>query len=82
LTSWIRPHTSDGKLAAVDGPGPRTVKAWAEDMRAAGPSTRDDQSRTWDGRVPNTKQKMLEFLAELEETRKAVRSFHPYDNRP
>jgi hypothetical protein len=51
-------------------------------MRAAGPSTPDDQSRTWDGRVLNTKQKMLEFLAELEEARKAGRSFHPDDNRP
>ena len=66
----------------MDSPAPKTVPAWAEDTRTAGPSTPDDQSRTWDGRVLNTKEKMLKFLAELEEARKTGRSFHPDDNRP
>lgn len=78
----IRRHASDGRLASVDASGPKTVTAWAEDMRAAGLSTPDDQSRTWDGRLLNTKEKMLEFLAELEEARKTGRSFHPDDNWP
>ncbi len=50
-------------------------------MRDAGPSTPDDQSRTWDGRVLDTKEKMLDFLAELADARQNGRSFHPDDNR-
>lgn len=50
-------------------------------MRGADPSTPDDQSRTWDGRVLDTKEKMLEFLADLAEARRRGRSFHPDDNR-
>ena len=51
-------------------------------MRNAPPATPDDQSRTWDGRVLDTKEKMLEFLAELEEARRTGRSLHPDDNQP
>jgi len=50
-------------------------------MRDARPPTDDDQSRTWDGRVLDTKEKVLEFLAELEEARITGRSFHPDDNQ-
>ena len=46
------------------------------------PSTPDDQSRTWDGRVLDTKEKVLEFLAEVEEARASGRSLHPVDNQP
>ncbi len=43
--------------------------------------TPDDQSRTWDGRVLDTKEKMLEFLGEVEQARTEGRSLHPDDNR-
>lgn len=46
------------------------------------PSTPDDQSRTWDGRVLDTKEKVLEFLAEVEEARASGRSLHPDDIQP
>jgi len=46
------------------------------------PSTADDQSRTWDGRVLNTKEAMLEFLDEIEETRRSGRSLDPHDDQP
>ena len=45
------------------------------------PSTPDDQSRTWDGRVLDTKEKLLEFLAEVEDARAAGRSLDPDDNQ-
>ena len=45
-------------------------------------STPDDQSRAWDGRVLNTKEAMLEFLDEIEETRRSGRSLDPHDNQP
>ena len=67
-------------MASVDPP--RTGEEWAERMRNAPPATPDDQSRTWDGRVLDTKDKMLEFLAEVEEARRTGRSFHPDDNQP
>jgi hypothetical protein len=44
-------------------------------VRDADPSTPDDQSRTWDGRILNTKAKMLEFLAEIEVARAEGREF-------
>jgi hypothetical protein len=42
-------------------------------VRDLPPPTEDDQSRTWDGRVLDTKEAVLEFLAEIEETRKVSR---------
>jgi hypothetical protein len=44
-------------------------------VRDAAPSTPDDQSRTFDGRVLDTKAKMLEFLAEIEVARAEGREF-------
>ncbi len=38
-------------------------------MKDLPPPTDDDQSRTWDGRVLDTKEKVLEFLAEMDQTR-------------
>jgi len=61
---------------------PTTGEKWAERMRNARPPTDDDQTRTWDGRVLDTKEKVIEFLAELEEARSTGRSFHPDDNQP
>jgi len=49
---------------------------------ALSPSTPDDQSRTWDGRVLDTKEKLLEFLAEVEESRATGRRLDPDDNQP
>jgi hypothetical protein len=60
---------------------PATGEEWVERMRDAPLPSDDDQSRTWDGRVLDTKEKVLEFLAELEEARRTGRSFHPDDNR-
>lgn len=68
-------------ISGVAHPDARTPEEWVEDMRGADPSTPDDQSRTWDGRVLDTKEKMLEFLVELAEARRSGRSFHPDDNR-
>lgn len=48
---------------------PETIDEWEKRLAGGSPPTADDQSRTWDGRVLNTKQKVLEFLAELEEDR-------------
>jgi len=44
--------------------------------------TDDDQSRTWDGRVLNTKEAVLAFLAEIEEARNDGRSLDPHDKQP
>lgn len=50
-------------------------------MTATGrPSTGDDQSRTWDGRVLDTKGAVLEFLADLEAARHDGRSLEPIDD--
>ncbi len=46
------------------------------------PATDDDQSRTFDGRVLDTNEKMLEFLAEMEQARKEGRSLDPVDRQP
>ncbi len=62
---------------------PKTAAEWSQRINATGrPSTPDDQSRTWDGRVLDTKEKVLEFLAEIEEARKEGHSLDPLDNRP
>lgn len=61
---------------------PKTAKEWSERWNGGGPPTDDDQSRTWDGRILDTKEKVLEFLAEVEEARKAGRSLDPYDKQP
>ena len=45
-------------------------------------ATDDDQSRTWDGRVLNTKEAVLAFLAEIEEARNDGRSLDPHDKQP
>lgn len=60
---------------------PKTVEEWSERCNSGKPSTPDDQSRTWDGRVLDTKEKVLEFLAEIEEARQAGRSLGPDDDQ-
>jgi len=64
------------------GPGTVTGHPPAVMKAVISPSTPDDQSRTWDGRVLNTKEAMLEFLEEVEETRRSGRSLDPHDNQP
>lgn len=62
---------------------PKTAAEWSERMNATGrPSTPDDQSRTWDGRVLDTEEAVLEFLVEVEEARAQGRSLDPHDRRP
>ncbi len=53
-----------------------------EFMRDLPPPTEDDQSLTWDGRVLDTKEKVLEFLGEVEEACREGRSLDPLDNQP
>lgn len=50
-------------------------------VRDLPPPTGDDQPLTWDGRVLDTKEAVLEFLAEIEETRKDGRSLDPHDDQ-
>lgn len=52
------------------GPQPvLNVEQLAEAARAAQPRTADDVSITWDGRRLNSREKVLEFLAQLESER-------------
>jgi hypothetical protein len=52
------------------GPQPvLDVEQLAEAARAAQPRTADDVSITWDGRRLDSREKVLEFLAELETER-------------
>ncbi|HSH60549.1 MAG TPA: hypothetical protein VK988_13115 [Acidimicrobiales bacterium] len=57
---------------------PKTAEEWSERMKGAAPPTPDDQSRTWDGRILNSKEAVLEFLAELEEIRRSGGSLGPH----
>ena len=60
---------------------PKTAQEWSDRMNATGPaSTGDDQSRTWDGRVLDTKGAVLDFLAELEAARHDGCSLEPIDD--
>ncbi len=61
---------------------PKTAEEWSERMKGAAPPTPDDQSRTWDGRILNSKEAVLEFLAELEEIRTSGGSLHPLTTNP
>jgi hypothetical protein len=73
-----------GTLLGVDSTTfPKTAQEWSDRMNATGrPSSADDQSRTWDGRVLDTKGAVLEFLAEIEAARHEGRSLEPSDDRP
>lgn len=46
-----------------------TFEELAEAIKHAPPPTDDDVSITWDGRRLDTKEKVLAFLAEIEEAR-------------
>ena len=56
---------------------PMRIEEWAARLADGQPPTPDDQSRTWDGRVLDTKQAVLDFLAELEAARKEGRTLGP-----
>ena len=47
------------------------------DAATGGPPTADDQCRTWDGRVLNSKEAVIAFLAELAQARKDGRQIGP-----
>ncbi|MGH9063751.1 MAG: hypothetical protein ACRD0L_07260 [Acidimicrobiales bacterium] len=50
---------------------------WIERLRAGDPPTSDDQSKTWDGRVLDSKETVLAFLKELDTARREGRSLEP-----
>jgi len=55
-----------------------TVEEFQARLDAAGGSaTHDDQSVTWDGRVLDTKDKVLAFLAEVADARAEGRTLGP-----
>lgn len=75
-----RPMTTGSVTFSMDpSVFPRSAEEWSERMRGAGPPRPDDQSRTWDGRVLDTKEAVLEFLAEAEEARRSGQSLGPDD---
>ncbi len=76
------PLDSVGVVEHDRGPTTETGHPPAVMTAVISPSTPDDQSRTWDGRVLNTKEAMLEFLEEIEETRRSGRRLDPHDNQP
>ena len=47
------------------------------DATTGGPSTADDQCRTWDGRILNSKQALMVFLQELADARADGRQIGP-----
>lgn len=54
------------------------VEEWSRRINAEGhPPTADDQSRTWDGRVLDSKEKVLAFLEELDAARRDGRILGP-----
>lgn len=61
----------------VDKIMPMRIDEWATRLATRHAPTVDDQSRTWDGRVLDTKQAVLDFLAELEAARQQGRTLGP-----
>ena len=54
------------------------MEEWSRRINADGlPPTADDQSRTWDGRVLDSKEKVLAFLEELDAARREGRTLGP-----
>ena len=63
---------------AVETRRPLDVSEWARRTNENGhPATCDDQSKTWDGRVLNSKAEVLAFLEEVEVARREGRSLEP-----
>ena len=51
---------------------------WARRINANGrPAASDDQSKTWDGRVLNSKAAVLAFLEEVDVARREGRTLEP-----
>jgi hypothetical protein len=46
-----------------------TAEEWFEGMRRAGPPTPDDVTTLWDGRRLDSREAVMEWLAEVEEKR-------------
>ncbi len=73
----LAPGCAPGTLTCVSGRAPRkvlTADAWRDMSRFLPPRTDDDVSITKDGRRLDSKEKVLEFLAELELEREAERA--------
>lgn len=47
-----------------------TAEEWFERMRDAAPPTDDDVTMLWDGRRLDSREKVLEWLAEVDEKRR------------
>lgn len=58
-----------------------TFEELAEAVRHAPPPTDDDVTVTWDGRVINTKEKLLAWLKEIDAERAAGLTFEQLDAR-
>jgi len=64
--SKVSHHDHDGGAEPI-----LTFEELAEAVKHAPPPTDDDVSITWDGRVINTKEKLLAFLKEIDAERAA-----------
>jgi hypothetical protein len=54
------------------------VEEWSRRINAEGlPPTADDQSRTWDGRILDSKAKVPAFLEEVDVARREGRTLEP-----
>ncbi len=58
-----------------------TFQELAEAVRHAPPPTEDDVTVTWDGRVINTKEKLLAWLKEIDAERAAGLTFEQLEAR-
>jgi len=77
VTSELALAFNTSTLIGVSGSTPRKVitgDAWRDMSRSLPPPTDDDVSITKDGRRLDSKEKVLEFLAELELEREAERA--------
>jgi hypothetical protein len=63
--SWIEPSYPDGVAARPMV----TAEEWFERMREAAPPTDDDVTTLWDGRRLDSREKVLEWLEEVEAKR-------------
>lgn len=65
-------------MSIVDDAAPvLTFEELADAVRDAPPPTRDDASLTWDGRRLDSREKVLSFLAELDDARTSGRTLGP-----
>jgi hypothetical protein len=74
--SKVGPHGHDDTVELA-----LTFEELAEAVKHAPPPTDDDVMITWDGRVINTKEKLLAFLKEIDAERAAGLTFEELEVR-